>query len=81
MKVFVNHLNEKDIHDLKEIFMKIDKDNTGLIRPNELAEAMKVPRLLESGPNSPLVYPNGGKGYDFYFQEHFEQLFEKIYSQ
>tara|TARA_B100001123_G_C15262039_1_gene1006935 strand:- start:862 stop:1779 length:918 start_codon:yes stop_codon:yes gene_type:complete len=45
-----------------------------------LAEAIKVPRLLESGPNFPLVYPNGGDGYDFYFQEHFEKLFDRIYS-
>ena len=45
-----------------------------------LAEAMKVPRLLESGPDFPLVYPNGNNGFDFYFQEHFEKLFEKIYN-
>jgi len=45
-----------------------------------LAEAIKVPRLLESGPNFPLVYPNGEDGYDFYFQEHFERLFDKIYN-
>ena len=45
-----------------------------------LAEAMKIPRLLESGPNFPLVYPNGANGFDFYFQKHFEQLFEKICS-
>ncbi len=45
-----------------------------------LAEAMKVPRLLESGPNFPLVYPNGNNGFDFYFQEHFEKLFIKIYN-
>jgi len=45
-----------------------------------LAEAMKIPRLLESGPDFPLVYPNGKNGYDFYFQRHFEKLFEKIYN-
>ena len=39
-----------------------------------LAEALKVPRLLESGPNFPLVYPNGANAYDFYFQNHFENL-------
>jgi len=26
-----------------------------------------------------LVYPNGGRGYDFYFQNHFEMLFKKLY--
>ena len=44
-----------------------------------IAEALKVPRLLESAPNFPLVYPNGNYGYDFYFQVHFEQLVEKLY--
>ena len=45
-----------------------------------LAEALKVPRLLESGPNFPLVYPNGYKAYDFYFQTHFESLVKKLYN-
>ena len=43
-----------------------------------LAEALKVTRLLESAPNFPLVYPNGGGGYDFYFQNHFEDLINKL---
>ena len=43
-----------------------------------LAEAIKVPRLLESAPNFPLVYPNGKNAYDFYFQSHFEDLVEKL---
>ena len=45
-----------------------------------LAEALKVPRLLESGPNFPLVYPNGHNAYDFYFQSHFESLVKKLYN-
>ena len=45
-----------------------------------LAEALKVPRLLESRPDFPLVYPNGEKAFEFYFQEHFEELFKKLYS-
>jgi len=44
-----------------------------------LAEGLKIPRLLESNPEFPLVYPNGGRGYDFYFQNHFEMLFKKLY--
>ena len=43
-----------------------------------LAEAIKVPRLLESAPNFPLVYPNGPNAYDFYFQLHFEELVKKL---
>ena len=45
-----------------------------------LAEGLKKPRLLESGPNFPLVYPNGKNAFDFYFQEHFEENFKKLYS-
>ncbi len=45
-----------------------------------LAEAIKVPRLLESGPNFPLIYPSGSKAYDFYFQLHFEKHVENLYS-
>ena len=44
-----------------------------------LAEALIKPRLLESGPNFPLVYPNGSDAYDFYFQNHFENSFKKLY--
>jgi hypothetical protein len=43
-----------------------------------LAEGLKVPRLLESAPNFPLVYPNGHNAYDFYFQNHFENLVKKL---
>ena len=82
-----NEIHDLEFYDLKD-FLEMAQiiKNCKLFIGNltfgfSLAEAMKVPRLLESGPNSPLVYPNGGKGYDFYFQEHFEQLFEKIYSQ
>ena len=45
-----------------------------------LAEALKKPRLLESGPGFPLVYPNGADAFDFYFQEHFEDNFKKLIS-
>ena len=44
-----------------------------------LAESIKVPRLLESFPNFPMVYPNGPDAFDFYFQSHFEQLVQKLY--
>jgi len=40
VKFLINHINEKDIKDLKEIFTLIDKDNNGLISPNELKEAI-----------------------------------------
>jgi len=45
-----------------------------------IAEGLKVPRLLESVPEFPLVYPNGINAYDFYFQSHFEKLFDDLYN-
>ena len=44
-----------------------------------IAEAMKVPRLLEASPDTPLVQPVGKNGYDFYFQPHFEKWFKYLY--
>ena len=43
-----------------------------------IAEALKTPRLLESYLDFPLVYPNGSKGYEFYFQKHFEKYVSEI---
>ena len=45
-----------------------------------IAEGLKIPRLMESFPEFPVIYPNGGLGYDFYFQVHFEHLFKKLYN-
>jgi hypothetical protein len=45
-----------------------------------IAEGLKVPRLMESFPDFPAVYPNGGYGYDFYFQEHLEKWFDHLYN-
>ena len=44
-----------------------------------IAEGLKIPRLLEAGPDFPVVYPNGKNAYDFYFQEHFEKWFNHLY--
>ncbi len=46
-----------------------------------IAEGLKVPRLLEASPDFPVVFPTGGKGYDFYHQIHFEKLFKKLYEE
>jgi len=43
-----------------------------------IAEGLKVPRIMESYPDFPVIYPNGGHGYDFYFQVHFEDLCKKL---
>ncbi len=45
-----------------------------------LAEAMKVPRLLEAFPDFPVVHPTGKSGKDFYFQIHFEKFVNEFLS-
>ncbi len=82
LKNSINNLEYFDSRDFLELAMIIK--NSKLFIGNlsfgyALAEALKVPRLLESGPNFPLVYPNGENAYDFYFQSHFEELTKKLY--
>ncbi len=44
-----------------------------------IAEALKVPRLLEASPDFPVIFPIGEKSLDFYHQIHFEKFFKKLY--
>jgi len=46
--------------------------------PSALAEAMKVKRILEIPPETPVTIPHGADGYDFYFQIHLEELVRKL---
>mgnify|MGYP001185615773 CR=1 FL=1 len=41
-----------------------------------IAEALKIPRLLESSPHFPAAQVHGKNAYDFYFQVHFEKFFK-----
>jgi len=43
-----------------------------------LAEALKVNRILEANPFLPVVFPIGGEGRDFYFQQQFEKFFAEF---
>jgi hypothetical protein len=43
-----------------------------------IAEALKVPRLLEGSPEDVLYYPHGDKSYVFFFQEHFEKWIKHL---
>ena len=43
-----------------------------------IAEALKVPRLLEACPEFPVVQPVGKDAFDFYFQPHFEKWFNYL---
>ena len=38
-----------------------------------IAEALKVPRILEACPYFPVVQPVGDDAFDFYYQPHFEK--------
>jgi len=38
-----------------------------------IAEALKVPRILEAEPSFPVVQPIGKNAFDFYYQPHFEK--------
>ena len=49
---------------------------------NSIAEGLKVPRLVECGPNlaqSATPYSSGKNAYNFYFQGHFEKWFNHLY--
>lgn len=43
-----------------------------------VAEALKVNRLLETCPDFPVVFPIGGKAFDFYHQIHFKKFFDVL---
>lgn len=74
----LKYYDPKDFLELAEIIKSCKLFIGNLSFGYALAEAIKVPRLLESQPDFPLVYPNGKNAYDFYFQEHFEHLFKKL---
>jgi len=44
----------------------------------DIAEALKVPRLLEGCPYFPVIKPHGDKAYDFFYQVHFEKWFNYL---
>jgi len=46
--------------------------------PFSVAEALKVPRILETSFEAPNVIPDGEHGYDFYLQEHFEWMVKNL---
>ena len=43
-----------------------------------IAEGLKIPRLLEACPDFPVLQISGRNGYDFYYQPHFENLFNYL---
>jgi len=51
--------------------------NSSLTFP--IAEGLNVPRLLEAYPEFPAAQPHGKNSFTFYFQSHFEKLFNYLY--
>ena len=45
-----------------------------------IAEGLNKPRLLESCPDFPAAQPHGPNAYNFYFQSHFEKIFNDLYN-
>ena len=83
LKKIIKNLEHYDCKDFLELasIIKSSKVFIGnLSFGYALAEAIKTKRLLESGANFPLVYPNGKDAYDCYFQIHFENLFSRLYN-
>ena len=46
----------------------------------DIADGLKTPRLLEASPYFPARQIHGERGYDFYFQSHFEKYFNFFYN-
>ena len=59
-------------------FAAHETDQLGDHRVLELAEAMKVPRILEIFPIMPNVIPVGEHAYDYYHQGGVEYYFKKL---
>tara|TARA_Y100001970_G_scaffold285474_1_gene405381 strand:+ start:3611 stop:4525 length:915 start_codon:yes stop_codon:yes gene_type:complete len=68
----------KDFLEMSEIIKasKFFIGNQGL--GYALAEALKVPRLLEANPDFPVIFPIGPNSYDFYHQNDFEKFFNTL---
>ena len=81
LKKEIPNLNFYDCKDFLEMAMiikscKLFIANSSMGFP--IAEALKVPRLLEACPYFPAAQPHGINAYDFYYQIHFEKFFSLL---
>ena len=79
LKKDIPNLNFYDCKDFLEMAQIIKScrffiANSSMAFP--IAEALKVPRLLEACPYFPAAQPHGKNAYDFYYQIHFEKFFD-----
>jgi hypothetical protein len=74
----LNFYNCKSFLDMASIIKssKFVIANSSIAFP--IAEGLNKPRLLESCPYFPAAQPHGSNAYNFYFQPHFESLFNKL---
>ena len=78
----LEYYNCKDFLELAQIIKSSNFFLGNLSLGNSVAEGLKVPRLIECGPNlaqSATPYSSGKNAYNFYFQEHFEKWFSYLY--
>ena len=83
MKKEVKNLKFYDCKDFLEIAEIIKSSKFFIANSSScfpIAEALKVPRLLEGCPYYPAAQPHGNNAFDFYFQPHFEKWFEHLYN-
>jgi len=81
IKKEIHHLEFHDCKNFLEMaqIIKASKFFIGnLCFAYSVAEALKVPRLLEASPDFPVVFPVGSKAFDFYHQNHFEKFFNTL---
>ena len=79
LKKEINNLEFHDCKDFLEMaeIIKASKFYIGSMSPQHIiAEALKVPRLLEASPVFPIVFPIGPNAFDAYHQNHFEKFFK-----
>ena len=70
----------KDFLELTEIIKSCKFFLGNLCFGYSVAEALKVPRLLECVSEYSAMHPSGQNAYEFYFQEHFEKWFKQLYN-
>jgi len=83
LKAIVPNLEFYDVKDFYEMAQIIKSSKFFLGNQSlayAIADGLKVPRLLEANPPFPVVLPLGENSYDFYFQQHFEAFFDKLYN-
>lgn len=81
LKKEVNNLNFYDCKNFLDMAKAIKSSklviaNSSIAFP--IAEGLNKPRLLEACPYFPAAQPHGSNAYNFYFQPHFESLFNKL---